>query len=230
MTNGRSTLESLRVGVVQFPGSNCDMDCVDALARHFKIKSQLIWHTAESLPELDLVVLPGGFSFGDYLRSGALASHSPIMQDVKRFADRDGPIIGICNGFQVLVEAKILPGMLLHNDNLKFQCKPVHLKDLSGRVMKMPIAHGEGRYVADSKTIQELEMSQRIAFRYCNERGECTPESNPNGSTLGIAGILSANKKVLGMMPHPERATDLVMGGSDDGLVVLSEFLRSVRR
>jgi phosphoribosylformylglycinamidine synthase subunit PurQ / glutaminase len=225
MTHSGLSLGSLRVGVVQFPGSNCDADCVDVLKRHFNIEAKLIWHSTPKLPPLDLVVLPGGFSYGDYLRSGALASHSSIMQDVKKFADNGGAILGICNGFQILVESKILPGMLLHNENLKFQCKNVYLKSETSKPLKMPIAHGEGRYYADSKTIAELENSGSIAYRYCDEDGKFTLNANPNGSLNSIAGIYSANKKVLGMMPRPERAADFYLGGSDDGLIVLNDFL-----
>ncbi len=225
MTHSSFSLGSLRVGVVQFPGSNCDADCVDVLKRHFGINAKLIWHLTPKLPELDLVVLPGGFSYGDYLRSGALASHSPIMQDVKKFADNGGAVLGICNGFQILVESKILPGMLLHNDNLKFQCKNIYLKSENSKPLKIPIAHGEGRYYADEKTLNELEKSGLVAYRYCDIDGNITPSANPNGSLNSIAGIYSANKKILGMMPHPERASDVCLGGFDDGLIVLKEFL-----
>jgi len=228
MTNPGLNLGSLRVGVLQFPGSNCDADCVDVLKRHFSIEPQLIWYQSGRLPKLDAVVLPGGFSFGDYLRSGALASHAPIMQEVKAFAESGGALLGICNGFQILVEAKILPGMLLHNENLKFICKFVHLRDQDGKILRLPIAHGEGRYYAEQETIAQLAREGRIAYRYCDASGERTSTSNPNGAADDIAGVFSSNKRVLGMMPHPERATDVVMGGSADGLTVWREFLSRI--
>lgn len=228
MTHARLSLKSMRVGVLRFPGSNCDMDSIDALKRHFDISATPIWYGEEKLPQLDVVVVPGGFSFGDYLRSGALASHTPMMQGVKRFADNNGAVIGICNGFQILVETKILPGMLLHNDHLKFICKDVYLKDQKGKVLKMPIAHGEGRYYAEAHTIQSLLKDQLVAYRYCDAAGEISMAANPNGALENIAGIYSKNKRVLGMMPHPERATDKIMGGSNDGLQVWQEFLQGV--
>lgn len=228
MTTRKKTLDSMRVGVLQFPGSNCDADCLDVLSRHFSIQAKPIWHTESKLPELDAVVVPGGFSYGDYLRSGALASHSPIMNDVKQFAANGGAIIGICNGFQILVESNILPGMLLHNESLKFICKEITLKSQDGALLKMPVAHGEGRYYADAKTLADLEKNKLIAYRYCDDKGAVTHQANPNGASLGIAGIYSTNRRVLGMMPHPERATDKIMGGSDDGLVVWREFLDRV--
>jgi phosphoribosylformylglycinamidine synthase I len=228
MIQGRLNLESLRVGVVQFPGSNCDVDCVDSLNRHYGIKSKYIWHTSSTIGDVDLIVLPGGFSFGDYLRSGALASHSPVMQAVKKFADAGGAILGICNGFQILVETKILPGMLLHNENLQFICKPVFIKNQSSRPLKMPIAHGEGRYFADQTVLNHLEKNSLVAYRYCDENGEVSRESNPNGSLQNIAGVYSENRKVLGMMPHPERACDLLLGGSTDGKEILDDFLKRI--
>lgn len=228
MSSSPARLESLRVGVLQFPGSNCDADLVDVLKRHFKLSPRIIWHEETSLPSLDAVFIPGGFSFGDYLRSGALASHAPVMQAVKKFAQNGGAVIGICNGFQVLVESKILPGMLLHNDNLKFICRDVFLKDTRGRQLRMPVAHGEGRYYADQKTLSHLETNDLIAYRYCDEGGTVTAEANPNGAVFNIAGIFSDNKRILGMMPHPERATDNVTGGSTDGLIVLKDFLERI--
>lgn len=228
MTHRQLSLNSLRVGVLQFPGSNCDADCVDALKRHFQIESKLIWYGDKSLPSLDAVVVPGGFSFGDYLRSGALAAHAPIMQEVSAFAAGGGAVFGICNGFQILVEAKILPGMLLHNENLKFICRPVTLKDKKDQVLTMPIAHGEGRYYVDLNTLKDLEANDQIAYRYCDQEGVVNASANPNGSVAGIAGVYSKNKRVLGMMPHPERATDTVMGGSADGLNVWNDFLNGL--
>ena len=228
MTTRKKTLDSMRVGVLQFPGSNCDADCLDTLSRHFQIKPIPVWHTEPMLPALDAVVIPGGFSYGDYLRSGALASHSPVMTDVKSFAAKGGAILGICNGFQILVESQILPGMLLHNESLKFICREVTLKAATGELLRMPIAHGEGRYYADGKTLKVLQQNDLIAYRYCDATGEVSDDANPNGALMGIAGIYSANKRVLGMMPHPERATDKLMGGSSDGLAVWREFLERV--
>jgi phosphoribosylformylglycinamidine synthase len=223
-----SNWESLQVGVLQFPGSNCDADCIDTLSRHFSIKPKVIWHETTSLPKLDAVVVPGGFSFGDYLRSGALASHSPVVQELKEFVETGGAVIGICNGFQILVESKILPGMLLHNDHLKFVCKSVSLTDWKGRRLKVPIAHGEGRYYADASTLAYLERDSLVAYRYCDDTGLATKLANPNGAANNIAGIFSKNRRVLGMMPHPERATDLLMGGSKDGLTVWQDFFERI--
>jgi phosphoribosylformylglycinamidine synthase subunit PurQ / glutaminase len=223
---GRSLdLAGLRVAIVQFPGSNCDIDCQDALLRHYQIKSQLVWHTSKELQGVDCVILPGGFSYGDYLRSGALASHSPIMGAVKDFAKSGGRVLGICNGFQILVESGILPGALLQNRGLKFICKQVNLKDRQGNILQMPIAHGEGRYYADAATLKSLKDNNQIAYRYVNGVGEISEDVNPNGSLDNIAGIYSDNFRVLGLMPHPERSTDQIMGGSNDGLLVLSQFL-----
>ena len=228
MSTRKSPVGSPRIGVIQFPGSNCDMDCIDAFARHFEIKAEPVWHQEASLPALDAVIIPGGFSFGDYLRSGALASHAPIMADVKKFAQMGGSILGICNGFQILTESQILPGALLHNLSQNFICRGVSLKGPNQEVLTMPIAHGEGRFWIDEMGLKHLEDSGSVAYRYCDESGRVSPDSNPNGAVANIAGIFSKNKKVLGMMPHPERATDVVMGGSADGLVVLKEFLARI--
>jgi phosphoribosylformylglycinamidine synthase len=216
-------MASRSIGLVQFPGSNCDMDVVDALERHFHLPTKLVWHTEASLPPLDAVILPGGFSFGDYLRSGALASHSPVMAAVKDFAKKGGPVIGICNGFQVLTESHLLPGALLRNNSRKFICEYVTLKayqaGLKGKELRIPIAHGEGRYFIDDAGLKRLKDNDQVAFRYHGH--------NPNGSLDDIAGIVSDNRRVLGLMPHPERATDEVMGGSKDGLAILEAFLGS---
>ena len=226
------------IGLVQFPGSNCDMDCVDALRRHFGIEAKLIWHTETSLPKIDGLVLPGGFSYGDYLRSGALASHSPLMKAVKDFVARGGAAIGICNGFQILTESHLLPGVLLKNNSQKFVCHYVHLVPAAGKTvyhkaaagkktLRIPIAHGEGRFHVSPDGLKKLQDQGQILFRYGDENGLANDQSNPNGSIDGIAGIVSENGRVMGMMPHPERATDVLMGGSDDGLVVLKAFLAS---
>jgi phosphoribosylformylglycinamidine synthase len=217
-----------RIGVMQFPGSNCDADCADALSRHFKIKVEVVWHQAAELPSLDAVIIPGGFSFGDYLRSGALAAHSPIMNDVKRFAERGGAVLGICNGFQILVETGLLPGVLLKNNSRTFICKKTTLINHNKKILKMPIAHGEGRYWIDEDGLLRLEGDGLVAFRYSDDYGVTGHAQNPNGSVANIAGVFSQNKKVLGLMPHPERATDKIMGGSDDGLVVLEEFIQRI--
>jgi phosphoribosylformylglycinamidine synthase len=227
-----------RLALVQFPGSNCDMDCVDALQRHFGLKLQPVWHTETTLPPVDAVILPGGFSYGDYLRSGALASHSPVMADVKRFVERGGPVIGICNGFQVLTESHLLPGALLRNQSRRFLCQYVTLtaepgtsayqKAMAGRTLRIPIAHGEGRYYIDADGLKRLQDGGQIAFRYAAADGtvsETDADSNPNGSLGAIAGVVSANGKVMGLMPHPERATDALLGGSADGLAIWQAFL-----
>lgn len=235
MTRMTSVLKA-RVGLVQFPGSNCDQDCIDALARHFGINSTLVWHDATQLPPVDAVILPGGFSFGDYLRSGALASHSPVMAAVRRFAQGGGPVLGICNGFQVLTESGLLPGALLGNMARRFICKYVNIKaepgpsplqgSLAKQVLSIPIAHGEGRYYVGDEDLRRLQGEGQIAFSYTDSSGAAA--ENPNGSTAAIAGVLSANRRVLGMMPHPERATDELIGGSSDGLKILQAFLELV--
>lgn len=228
MTKRLSAVGAPRIGVIQFPGSNCDEDCIDSFKRHFDIQASRLWHQDTTLPPLDALVIPGGFSFGDYLRSGALAAHSPLMQQVKTFASRGGPIIGICNGFQILTESHLLPGALLHNLSRQFICRQVTIKDERGRQFSMPIAHGEGRYWLDEESLREIEDDGRIAFQYCLPSGLTNFEANPNGSVADIAGVYSKNKKILGMMPHPERATDRVMGGSSDGLIILRDFLNRI--
>jgi len=226
-----------RIGVVQFPGSNCDQDCIDALGRHFDIKVQAVWHTETTLPKLDGLIVPGGFSFGDYLRSGCLAAHSPIMQEIKAFAKNGGSVIGICNGFQILTESRLLPGTLLKNQSRQFICKPVYLKSvqgdsvyhkkLAGKVMQVPIAHGEGRYFAEPEDLKKLWDRGQVVLQYTTKTGELADTANPNGSFDAIAGIISENGKVFGLMPHPERATDKLLGGSDQGLAILHAFLAS---
>jgi len=210
------TPQSVRVGLIQFPGSNCDWDCADALKRHFDLTPTLIWHRETSLPAMDVLILPGGFSYGDYLRGGALAAHSPIMQAVKTYAEKGGAIIGICNGFQILTESGLLPGVLLKNNSSRFVCKTVGLRvargssklhqSLGASSLRLPVAHGEGRYFIDEAGLQRLEGEGRILLTY---------DENPNGSVADIAGVISENGRVLGMMPHPERAMDELLGGSD---------------
>ena len=209
----------MKFGVVIFPGSNCDMDMIYVLESILKKEVVKLWHKETNLQEYDFIILPGGFSFGDYLRSGAIAKFSPIMKEIIGFANAGGFVMGICNGFQILCETERLPGALLHNTNHKFICKNIHLKTISDnsiltnmigdKSLKMPIAHGEGRYFAEAKTIAELETNDQILFKYCNEKGEITEDSNPNGSIKNIAGVCNKDRNVFGMMPHPERAADI---------------------
>jgi phosphoribosylformylglycinamidine synthase len=222
--------------VIVFPGSNCDRDVAVSVEKCTGVKPHMVWHSDHDLPEgLDLIVVPGGFSYGDYLRSGAMAAHSPIMQSVKKRAAAGAAVLGICNGFQILTEAGLLPGVLMRNRDLKFICKDVHLKVeaadspfthryAQGQVIRIPVAHHDGNYQADADTLAMLEDEKRVAFRYSTITGDVTDAINPNGSCNNIAGILSANRKVLGMMPHPERLADARLGGQDgapmfDGLI-----------
>jgi phosphoribosylformylglycinamidine synthase len=215
----------MNFGVVVFPGSNCDHDAWYAVTGNLGHKAEFIWHDSARLGDVDV---PGGFSYGDYLRCGAIAKFSPVMQAVKKFAADGGMVLGICNGFQILVESGLLPGALIRNRGLKFRCKPVDLRvetvespftraAKKGQTLRVPIAHGEGCYVADKKTLRELKAEKRIAFRY---------RDNPNGSLDDIAGVLSAGRNVLGMMPHPERAADPLMG-STDGLRIFESMIAS---
>lgn len=216
----------MKFGVVIFPGSNCDHDALYAIEKNLGQQAVPVWHESHDLENCDAIVLPGGFSYGDYLRAGAIARFSPVIQAVKKFAAGDGLVIGICNGFQVLVESHLLPGALVHNVNLRFVCKPVTLRTETydspftaacprGQVLTIPIAHGQGCYFADGATLDRLESEDRVAFRYCAANGEAAEEANPNGSMRNIAGILSEGRNVLGMMPHPERAADPAMGSAD---------------
>lgn len=216
----------LNAAVIVFPGSNCDRDAVDALTRLTGKAPARIWHGDAALPKVDLVVLPGGFSYGDYLRCGAMAAHSPIMQEVKVHAERGGLVLGICNGFQMLTEAGLLPGVLLSNAGLKFICKNVDLRVETTssaftrnykkhQVINIPIAHHDGNYFATPDQLKMLEDKDQIAFRYCTPDGEITKEANPNGAALNIAGIVNEKRNVLGMMPHPERHADPLTGGTD---------------
>jgi phosphoribosylformylglycinamidine synthase subunit PurQ / glutaminase len=218
----------MKVGIVVFPGSNCDHDAWFALSENLKQDVTFVWHDSTSLGSLDAVILPGGFSYGDYLRCGAIAKFSPVMSAVKRFAADGGIVLGICNGFQVLTEAGLLPGALVRNAGLKFVCKPVALEVVSvdspltseakkGQIVTLPVAHGEGCYVADERTLDQLEAEDQVLFRY---RDEC------NGSMRQIAGIVNAGRNVMGMMPHPERAADPLMG-SIDGLVLLNSLVHA---
>jgi phosphoribosylformylglycinamidine synthase I len=216
----------MKFGVVVFPGSNCDHDALHSVSQNLGEQAEFVWHDSAELGQVDAVVLPGGFSYGDYLRCGAIAKFSPVMAAVKKFAAGGGLVLGICNGFQILVECGLLPGALIRNRGLKFICKPVELvtatanspftnRALEGQRLTFPIAHGEGCYVADERTLDQLEAEDRVAFRYAN---------NPNGSARDIAGVLSRERNVLGLMPHPERAADPLMG-SVDGLVVFRSMV-----
>ena len=216
----------IKFGVLVFPGSNCDHDAQFALGEIMKQEARFIWHKESSLGDVDVVIVPGGFSYGDYLRCGAIARFSPIMKDVVRFANGGGTVIGICNGFQILTEAGLLPGALLRNASLQFVCKDVFLRvDVNetkftnacrtGDVLRMPIAHGEGNYFAEKEVLDRLEGEGRVVFRYVSPAGEMTAESNPNGSSRNIAGITNERGNVMGMMPHPERACDPLLGNTD---------------
>tara|TARA_B100000029_G_C17321105_1_gene868128 strand:+ start:75 stop:758 length:684 start_codon:yes stop_codon:yes gene_type:complete len=215
----------MRSSVIVFPGSNCDRDVAVALEK-FQIKNQMVWHDEVNLPKSDLVVLPGGFSYGDYLRTGCIASKSKIIDDVIKHAKKGGLVLGICNGFQILIETGLLPGVLLRNKKLKFISKNIFLKviNLNNQfclnykkkdIIELPIAHNEGNYFADKITLKNLEEKNSIAFKYCDKEGNINEQSNPNGSSNNIAGILNLEKNVLGMMPHPERLIDPVLSGED---------------
>ena len=224
----------MRVAVVRFPGSNCDQDALHSLRDDLGIAADYAWHEDRDLAGFDAVFLPGGFSYGDYLRCGAIASRAPILDEVRRFAREGRPVIGVCNGFQVLCEAGLLPGALMRNLSEKFVCKTVWLqagnrsslwtRGVPDRPIAIPIAHGEGRYLCDEDTLKRLQDRDLVAFRYVDRDGRRTPEANPNGSLDDIAGILSEGGNVLGMMPHPERATNELLGGTD-GRTILSALL-----
>jgi phosphoribosylformylglycinamidine synthase I len=217
----------MKFGVVVFPGSNCDRDMHDALKHDLGQEVIMLWHKDKDLSifsKEDCIVLPGGFSFGDYLRCGAIARFSPMMQSVIDFAKAGGKVLGICNGFQVLCEAHLLPGALLRNAEQKFICKNVFIQDNDDNVFKIPIAHGEGRYYADEKTLDELEANGQVIFRYCDENGNIVPEANENGAIRNIAGICNAERNVFAMMPHPERACSVALGNTD-GRVIIKNLL-----
>ncbi|MBL7741513.1 MAG: phosphoribosylformylglycinamidine synthase subunit PurQ [Chitinophagaceae bacterium] len=213
----------MKFGVVVFPGSNCDRDMQDALADDLNQEVIMLWHKDKDLSHFsteDCIVLPGGFSFGDYLRCGAIARFSPMMQSVIEFANAGGKVFGVCNGFQVLCESHLLPGALLRNANQQFVCKNVFIKDQDENIFKIPVAHGEGRYYADDRTLQELEANNQVIFRYCDDSGKITNEANPNGAIRNIAGICNKNRNVFGMMPHPERACSAVLGNTDGQAII----------
>lgn len=229
----------MKTGVVFFPGSNCDRDALFAASLLPGTSSFPLWHKDTALPAgLDCIIVPGGFSYGDYLRCGAIARFSPIMQEVVNFSERGGVVIGICNGFQILTEAGLLPGALLRNKNLSFICKDVFLRTertdtaftnaVQKPVLRVPIAHGEGAYFADADTITELEAEERVIFRYVDAAGNITDEANPNGSVNNIAGVMNKRGNVFGMMPHPERASDEVLGKTD-GLALFQSLAASLQ-
>jgi phosphoribosylformylglycinamidine synthase subunit PurQ / glutaminase len=208
----------MKFGVVVFPGSNCDRDMIDALRDDLGQEVIPLWHKERDLSMFsteDCIVLPGGFSFGDYLRCGAIARFSPMMQSVIQFANQGGKVLGVCNGFQILCESHLLPGVLLRNANMQFICQNVYITGEEGRALKIPIAHGEGRYYADPATLDKLEKNNQVIYRYCDENGLITDAANPNGSTRNIAGICNETRNVFGMMPHPERASNALLGNTD---------------
>ena len=228
----------MKFGVVVFPGSNCDHDAHYAASHVLGQEAELIWHKDTSLHGADAVILPGGFAHGDYLRTGAIARFSPIMQEVKRFAAAGGPVLGVCNGFQVLLEAGLLPGAMLRNRSLHFRCEFVHVRveeidtpftsaASPAQILRIPIAHGEGNYFAPPDVVERLERNRRVIFRYVDAAGAPTDAANPNGSVNNIAGICNEARNVVGLMPHPERACELAVG-SADGLVLLQSAVRGL--
>lgn len=227
----------MKFGVVIFPGSNCDEDMCYVLEHTLGQQVERLWHKDHDLKGCDMIVLPGGFSYGDYLRSGAIARFSPIMQEVSAFAEKGGLVLGICNGFQVLCEAGLLPGALLHNSGQRFICKNVFIRAetrnslltnaVKDRPLKIPIAHGEGRYHVDLPTVKALNQGHQVLFRYCDSEGRLRDDANPNGSVENIAGVCNAGRNVFGMMPHPERAADERLGNTD-GMVLFTSLLQGV--
>ena len=229
----------MKTGIIVFPGSNCDEDIFNVLKNILRQNVIKLWHKDHDLQGCDLVILPGGFSYGDYLRSGAIARFSPIMKEVMSFASKGGIVFGICNGFQILCESGLLPGALLNNLHHQFVCKNVFIRAennetiltsslVKGMALKIPIAHGEGNYFADEETMKRLIDNGQILFRYCDDKGTINPESNPNGTIENIAGICNETKNVFGMMPHPERAADSLLG-NNDGLIILESFYKMAK-
>lgn len=229
----------MNVGVLVFPGSNCDHDCQHVFQHVLGQSVQMIWHKETSLKGIDLVILPGGFSYGDYLRTGAIARFSPVMGAVKAFAKDGGAVIGICNGFQILLEAGLLPGAMLRNKSLHFICKDVHVRVENaatafteacqpGQVLKIPVAHADGNYYTDPVTLAAMQANAQIVFRYCTPDGKVTPEANPNGSLDNIAGIINPEGNVLGMMPHPERCAEDILG-NQDGKLIFQSLLKAMK-
>ena len=229
---------SATFGVIVFPGSNCDHDAYHALAHIMNAKTKFLWHKDTDLSDIDFLLVPGGFSYGDYLRSGAIARFSPIMQSVIDFANKGKPVLGICNGFQILLEAGLLPGAMLHNKDLRFVCKQAYIRCESsntlftrnipeGDVLQVPVAHGEGNYFTDGDQLKELQDNDQVVFRYCDASGNTSDEANFNGSVDNIAGICNTQRNVLGMMPHPERAVEKIIG-SDDGKHIFESVLNEL--
>jgi len=225
----------MNFAVLQFPGSNCDQDSVHVLRNVLGHSARLLWHKEAALGEADAVIVPGGFSYGDYLRTGAIARFSPVMQAVKQFADNGGLVLGICNGFQILCEANLVPGALVRNKSLRFRCENVFLKSPTadspftnkipaGRLLRVPIAHGDGSYFADAETLGQLQANNQILWQYVDTKGELTEGANPNGSQLNIAGVCNAKRNVAALMPHPERASEKLLG-SDDGLLIFQSMI-----
>jgi phosphoribosylformylglycinamidine synthase I len=228
----------MKCGIIVFPGSNCDQDAYYVMNNVYGIETVYLWHKEPDLKNCDFIILPGGFSYGDYLRTGAIARFSPVMEQLIRFAADGGLVFGICNGFQVLCEAHLLPGVLLRNESQKFSCKNIYIKAQTNdslitseiplsKALKIPIAHAEGRYFCDDATLKTLEANNQILFRYCDQNGDITQQSNPNGSIDNIAGICNAGRNVFGMMPHPERASDSALGNTD-GKLLFDSIVTSV--
>jgi phosphoribosylformylglycinamidine synthase I len=228
----------MKFGIVVFPGSNCDEDAFHAAKEVFGQEAEYLWHKDHDLKAADVVILPGGFAHGDYLRTGAMARFSPIMNEVRAFAERGGPVLGICNGFQILLESGLLPGAMLRNKGLKYRCEHVHIRieqtdtpftsgSSSGRVLRIPIGHGEGNYFAPPDMLQQLEANRQVIFRYTDAQGRADEAANPNGSVNAVAGICNEQRNVVGMMPHPERACEPLLGGVD-GCAIFESVLRSV--
>lgn len=221
-----------KFGVVVFPGSNCDHDAYYAVKKVLGYEAEFLWHKEKELKGSDVVILPGGFSYGDYLRTGAIAQFSPIMDSVYSFAEKGGIVIGICNGFQILLEIGLLPGVMIQNESLKFVCKDSYLsvqnsdsiftKGIGKETIKIPIKHGEGNYYTDEETLKELQTNNQILFKYCTSEGKIEPTANPNGALLNIAGIMNKKKNVMGMMPHPENACDPILSKTDGALIFKS--------
>lgn len=220
----------MNFAVLQFPGSNCDQDCVHVLRNVMGHSARLLWHKENSLGDTDAVLVPGGFSYGDYLRTGAIARFSPVMQAVQAFAAQGGPVLGICNGFQILCEAGLLPGALIRNRSLQFRCEQVYLQTVTtaspftnrcrpGQILRIPVAHGEGCFFADAETLAQMKSNDQVLWRYVTAQGEATEMASPNGSLENIAGVCNAQRNVAGLMPHPERASEAILGGADGRLI-----------
>jgi phosphoribosylformylglycinamidine synthase I len=228
----------MKFGVVVFPGSNCDHDAFHAIGDVLQMPVEFIWHQSEDLRQCDAIILPGGFSYGDYLRTGAIARFSPVMKSVEKFANGGGLVLGICNGFQILLEAGLLPGAMMRNSGLRFICRQVHVRveetnspftsaAQQGQILTIPIAHSDGNYTCDEKTLAELESSHQVLFRYTTPEGKVDAAGNPNGSTANIAGICNRARNVAGLMPHPERAVEQVLD-SGDGVVIFKSMIEAL--